>query len=140
LRPSRSKSSRQDSGHQWLEIYFHAIGEFIKQLKKTGAGLILVTTCPIPNGCDLAGDLATDGRAPGRTAGVMQKYLNPWALEVMQRHPEISICDQWQYCKNRENDVYKTWWAGNNVHFGGEPAHKLGDFLAEHVQAVANRE
>ena len=107
----------------------------IVELKKTDARLVWVTTCPVPNGYDAAAGLQ-DGKAPGRVAGVMKTYLNPWALEVMKRHPEISICDQWQYCKDRQESLYKDWWAGKNVHFGGEPAAQLGAFLADHVEAV----
>ena len=63
----------------------------------------------------------------------MEKYLNPWAAEVMARHPEISICDQWQFVKDNEGGLYTSWWAGKNVHFGGKPADALGRFLADHV-------
>ena len=105
----------------------------ITQLEKTGAKLIWVTTCPVPNGYGPAGALK-DGKATGRTAGVMKKYLNPWALEVVKKHPRIIICDQWQFVKKHENDIYKEWWAGKNVHFGGEAADALGKMLAEKVQ------
>ncbi|MFP6885940.1 MAG: SGNH/GDSL hydrolase family protein, partial [Opitutales bacterium] len=111
----------------------------ITQLKKTKAKLIWVTTCPVPNGYPAAGDLGTNGKAPGRTAGVMEKYLNPWALEVMKRHPEISVCDQWQYVKAHEVGLYKDFWSGMNVHFGGEPADKLGELLATHVLRVTKQ-
>ncbi|MBG87818.1 MAG: hypothetical protein CMO80_13070 [Verrucomicrobiales bacterium] len=104
----------------------------IQQLKPTGAKLIWVSTCPVPNGYDAAGALK-NGRAPGRTAGVMNKYLNPWALEVIRRHPEISICDQWQFVKDQESGRYEQWWHGKNVHFKGEPAHALGRMLGAHV-------
>ncbi len=110
--------------------------QIITQLKKTGAKLIWVTTCPVPNGCPAAGDLDASGKAPGRTAGVMSKYLNPWALEVMRRHPEITICDQWQYCKDNETKLYKDWWTGKNVHFSRAPADALGQFLGKHVEKV----
>ena len=66
----------------------------------------------------------------------MEKYLNPWALEVISRHPQISVCDQWQYCKKHEKDRYQTWWTGKNVHFGGETADALGQLLAAHVLQV----
>jgi acyl-CoA thioesterase-1 len=105
----------------------------ITQLKKTGAKLIWVTTCPVPNGYDSAGPLDDRGKAPGRLAGVMEKYLNPWAAEVMARHPEITVCDQWQFVKDNEGGLYTDWWGGKNVHFGGEPADALGRFLADHV-------
>jgi hypothetical protein len=57
----------------------------------------------------------------------------------MKRHPQISICDQWQYCEDSENGIYKDWWTGKNVHFKGEPADKLGRFLAEHVLKVMKK-
>jgi hypothetical protein len=93
----------------------------------------------VPNGFPPAGELR-DGKAPARTAGVMRKYLNPWALEVVRRHPKITVCDQWQFVKDHEKDLYAEWWKGNNVHFGGEQGDALGRLLAEHVlQALAGR-
>jgi len=108
----------------------------IEQLKATGAKLIWVTTCPVPDGYDPAGALSAAGEASGRKSGVMKKYLNPWALEVVQRHPEITICNQWQYCQDHRDGVFKQWWAGKNVHFRGEPAAALGRYLAAHVRKV----
>ena len=108
----------------------------IVKLKKSGAKLIWVTTCPVPRGFPAAGGLDEKGKAPRRTSGVMRKYLNPWALEVVKRHPAITICDQWQYVKDNEKTIYKSFWAGKNVHFGGESADKLGQFLAKHVLQV----
>ena len=116
--------------------YQENLGAVIAELKKTGAKLIWVSTCPVPRGYPAAGDLDEKGKAPRRTSGVMQKYLNPWALEVVKRHPEITICDQWQYVKDNEKTIYKSFWAGKNVHFGGESADKLGQFLAGHVLKV----
>ncbi len=87
----------------------------------------------------MAGELDENGRAPGRTAGVMRKYLNPWALEVMKKHPEISICDQWQFVKDNEDPLYKEFWAGKDVHFGGNPADKLGEFLGRRVLQVTGK-
>ncbi len=110
--------------------------KIITELKKTKAKLIWVTTCPVPNGFPEAGEGDENGKAPGRTAGVMKKYLNPWALEVMKKHPEISICDQWQFVKDNEDALYREFWSGKDVHFGGEPADKLGAFLAAHVLKV----
>ena len=110
--------------------------KIIRELKKTGAKLIWVTTCPVPHGYPVAGDLDNHGNAPGRTAGVMKRYLNPWALEVLRRHPDISICDQWQFVKDNERDLYQDWWAGKNVHFSREPADALGKFLGQHVAKV----
>lgn len=111
----------------------------IRALKKTKAKLIWVTTCPVPRGYPESEGLSENGRAPGRTSGVMENMLNPWALEVMRRHPEITICDQWQFVKDHEKDLYKDWWLGNNVHFGGEPAAALGRYLAEHVVRVTRQ-
>jgi acyl-CoA thioesterase-1 len=108
----------------------------IKELKKTGASLIWVTTCPVPRGFPASGGLTSDGKAPRRTSGVMQKFLNPWASEVMARHPEITVCDQWQYVKDNEAELYKDWWGGKNVHFGGQQAEALGRLLAIHVGKV----
>ena len=108
----------------------------IAELQKTKAKLIWVTTCPVPNGFDKAGSLDANGKATGRSAGVMQKYLNPWAAEVMARHPDITICDQWQFVKNNAGGLYTDWWAGKNVHFKGAPADALGQFVGEHVEKV----
>ena len=108
----------------------------IAELEKTGAKLIWVTTCPVPKGNPAAGGLDESGRAPGRTAGVMHRYLNPWASEVVARHPEISVCDQWGFVQRHRGDLFKEWWAGDNVHFGGDGADALGGFLAEEVMRV----
>jgi hypothetical protein len=108
----------------------------IAELEKTKAKLIWVTTCPVPNGFDKAGALDANGKAPGRTAGVMKKYLNPWALEVMKKYPEISICDQRRFVKDNAGGLYTNWWAGKNVHFSKEPADALGKFLGQHVAKV----
>ncbi len=113
--------------------YQRNLEKIIAELQKTKAKLIWVTTCPVPNGFPLAGDLDKDGRAPGRTARVMQKFLNPWALEVMKKYPEISICDQWQFVKDNEDALFKEFWSGKDVHFRGNPADKLGEFLGRHV-------
>ena len=66
----------------------------------------------------------------------MEQYLNPWALEVMARHPEIAICDQWGFVRDREASLFRDWWQGRDVHFGGSSADALGEFLAEHVLDV----
>jgi len=124
-----------DSGNDKAS-YQENLEKIIAELKKTKAKLIWVTTCPVPNGYPPAGGLSKEARAPGRTSGVMKKYLNPWALEVMKSHPEISICDQWQFVKENGDGLYKDFWVGKNVHFGGEPANKLGEFLGKHVLDV----
>jgi len=112
----------------------------IGELEKTKAKLIWVTTCPVPSGFLPAGDLDSNGKAPARTSGVMNKYLNPWALEVVKRHPQITVCDQWQFVKNHKGDIYKEWWSGKNVHFGGESADALGQFLAAHLEQRLNED
>ena len=111
----------------------------IAELKKTKAQLIWVTTCPVPDGYEKAGELDAKGKAPGRTAGVMQKYLNPWAAEVMARHPDIAICDQWQFVKDNADGLFADWWTGMNVHFNGKPADALGAFLAERVEETLRK-
>ena len=113
--------------------YQRDLETIIAELKKTRARLIWVTTCPVPNGFPQGREPGGQNKAPGRMAGVMQKHINPWALEVIRRYPEISVCDQWQFVKDNSDGVYTQWWAGKNVHFGGEPADALGGFLAEHV-------
>jgi hypothetical protein len=116
--------------------YQRNLEKIITELKKTKAKLIWVSTCPVPNGYPPAVDLSKEGRASGRQAGVMEKFLNPWALEVIKRHPGISICDQWQFVKDNEDALYKDFWAGKDVHFRGNPADQLGDFLGQHVLEV----
>lgn len=127
-----------DAGNS-KDVYQKNLEAVIAELKKTGAALIWVTTCPVPDGCGEAGDLKPDGRAPGRKAGVMAKYLNPWAAAVMKRHPEIATCDQWQYVKDNPGGPYTEWWKGANVHFGAEPAAALGRLLAKHAIAALEK-
>jgi len=110
----------------------------IAQLRKTGAKLIWVTTCPVPDGYDKAGELV-GGRAPSRRAGVMAKYLNPWAAEVVKKYPEIAVCDQWQLVKDNPGGIYTDWWKGKNVHFSGQGAEELGRLLAKHVLVALGR-
>ena len=119
--------------HNTKEEYQDNLESIIQHLRQTGARLVWVTTCPVPSGYEPADDLDPDGNAPGRKAGVMQKYINPWALEVLERHKDIMICDQWQFVKDHERDLYKEWWQGQNVHFSGKAADELGKFLAKHI-------
>ena len=121
---------------QTKESYQKNLEIIVGELRKTGAKLIWVTTCPVPNGYPQASALTATGKAPGRKAGVMEKYLNPWAHEVISKYPEISICDQWQYCKEHEQDSFKQWWLGKNVHFNQTTSQQLGEFLAAHVLRV----
>ena len=67
----------------------------------------------------------------------MRNHLNPWALEVMKKHPGISICDQWQFVKDNGDGLYKDFWDGKNVHFSDKPADQLGEFLGMQVLEVA---
>lgn len=69
----------------------------------------------------------------------MKKYLNPWALEVMKRHPEIAVCDLWQFVADHRGDLYAEWWKGNNVHFSGKGADELGTVLARQVLETLGR-
>ena len=124
-----------DAGND-KKTYQENLEAVIAQLKKTKAKLIWVTTCPVPKGYLPAGNLSQDGKAPKRTSGVMEKYLNPWALEVMKSHRQITICDQWQFVKDNETKLHKDWWAGKNVHFKGAPADALGELLGQHVEKV----
>jgi len=128
------------------ELYQRNLEEVIAKLKNTGAELIFVTTPPVDKGYSPAGELL-DNRskgmcAPGRTHGVMEKYINPWALEVMKRHPEIVICDHWQIVKDGEEGLYKQWWHGKNVHFKSTELNApLAQALADKVvQALARRQ
>ncbi len=63
----------------------------------------------------------------------MEHYLNPWALEVMVRHPEISICDQWQFVKDDPDGLFGDWWESKDVHFRGSQGEALGQYLGQHV-------
>ena len=119
--------------------YQDNLEKIIAHLKKTKAKLIWVTTCPVPNGYEPAGTLDANGKAPGRTAGVMKKYLNPWALEVMKHHPKITVCDQWRFVKENTGDLYSQWWADRNVHFSGEGAAKLGALLGSHLEKLMKK-
>jgi hypothetical protein len=126
-----------DAGNS-KEVYQRNLEEVITKLKNTGAELIYVTTAPVPKGYPPASGLLDRGTkgmcAPGRTYGVMEKYINPWALEVIRRHPEIAICDHWQVVKAGKADLYKEWWKGKNVHFqGAELNTPLAQALVEEV-------
>ena len=70
---------------------------------------------------------------------VNHSELSPWALEVIKRHPEITVCDQWQFVKNHEAELYKDWWTAKNVHFKGTPADALGKLLGKHVDQVMKK-
>jgi hypothetical protein len=123
----------------------------IKILAKSKAKLIYVTTCPVPGGYQLAPDPIDKGgetKAPGRKHGVMKKYINPWAMEVLARHPEITICDQYALVAGEK--FYKPWHEnsgakngkGNeygDVHLGGLLSQPIGRQLARTVLDVMGR-
>lgn len=116
------------------------VEQAIAAIKQTGAELIWVSTAPVPNGFEPAGELDEAGNASGRKASVMKKHLNPWALEVVKRHPDIWVYDMWQVVKDGEDGVFKEWWAGRNVHFGGpDMNYELAKGLFDMAQkALAN--
>ena len=127
-----------DAGND-RKTYQANIEAVIIELEKTNAKLIWVTTCPVPTGFRPAGNLTARGKAPRRTAGVMRKYLNPWAMEVIARHPAITVCDHWQFVHDHRSDLFLQWWKGKNVHFRGKQAAALGRHLAAHVLKVASQ-
>jgi hypothetical protein len=135
----------------------------ISELKKTNAKLIWVTTCPVPEGFSNSGlpnsglpnsgfpnsrikeseisnseisnaeiDLDVE-QSPGRKFGVVRDFLNPWAMEIINEFPEITVCDQWQYVYENRNGRYQDWWLGNDIHFSEGPAYAIGRLLAHHV-------
>jgi hypothetical protein len=137
-----------DSGNT-KEKYQSDLETVIAALKKTKAKLIFVTTTPIPRGYPAPGELSKDGNAPGRAQETMQRFINPWALDVMARHPDIEICDQHAMISNEK--FYETWMekAGfhnkdeNNpygdLHIGGILAEPAGRQLARKVLDVLGR-
>ncbi|MEO0414448.1 MAG: SGNH/GDSL hydrolase family protein, partial [Verrucomicrobiota bacterium] len=140
-----------DSGND-KETYQQNLEEIIAMLRKTEAKLIFVTTCPIPNGYPAAPN-PTENRngpdqAPGRAAGTMEKYLNPWALEVMSGHPDITVCDQHTLIETEK--FYQAWMAhaGNaegkgseygDLHVPGLLAEPIGRQLGRAVLDVLGR-
>ena len=130
--------------------YQEDLEKVIAELKKTKAKLIFVTTTPIPGGYPPPGELGPDNKATGRVQKTMERFINPWALEVMSRHPEIAICDQHALISNEK--FYSTWLkkAGfhkkgeNNpygdLHIGGLLGEPVGRQLARKVLDVLGRE
>jgi hypothetical protein len=86
------------------ETYQKALHAVMKELVKTEAKLIYVTTTPIPGGYgEVAGKpvkmkKSREGKmetwVPGKHKGVMKDYINPWAMEVIKQYPQISVSDQ----------------------------------------------
>ena len=121
----------------------------ISELKKTGAKLIFVTTTPIPGGYPEPGEWGPDDQATGRTQKTMERFINPWALEVMGRHPEIEICDQHALISNEK--FYSVWLekAGfikkgeknpfGDLHIGGLLGEPVGRQLARKVLDILGR-
>ena len=130
--------------------YQEDLEKVISELNKTGAKLIFVTTTPIPGGYPRPGELGPDNKATGRVQKTMERFINPWALEVMSRHPEIEICDQHALISNEK--FYSTWLkkAGfhkkgeNNpygdLHIGGLLGEPVGRQLARKVLDILGRE
>lgn len=131
-----------DSGST-KEAYQANLEKVITELKKTRAKLIFVTTTPIPRGYPEPGNLRSDGKAPGRVQGTMERFINPWAMEIITKHPEIGICDQHALISNEP--FYATWMdaAGTkdrsvknlygDLHIGGILAEPAGRLLARKV-------
>jgi hypothetical protein len=132
------------------EKYQADLETVVGHLKKTAAKLIFVTTTPIPGGYPELGGLGDRGQASGRVQGTMKRFINPWALEVMARHPEISICDQHRLISNEK--FYTTWMAKagtrkrdeknsyGDLHIGGLLGEPAGRQLARKVLDVLGRQ
>lgn len=102
--------------------YKENLERLIAILRETGARLIWVTTTPVPE--------------PARPAGVPRNQdkssiLNRWAAEVLQRHPDIAIVDQWQIVA--QTPLYRQWWTRGNIHFSPTLNPPLGRALARAV-------
>ena len=130
--------------------YQEDLEKVIAELKKTKAKLIFVTTTPIPGGYPDPGEMGPDEKATGRVQKTMERFINPWALEVMSRHPEIEICDQHTLISREK--FYASWLAkagfhkkGENnpfgdLHIGGLLGEPVGRQLARKVLDVLGRE
>ncbi|MFT5129382.1 MAG: hypothetical protein ACI8W8_003004 [Rhodothermales bacterium] len=134
-------------------VYQQNLESIITILRKTGAKLIFVTTTPIPLGYPAAPEpnAHKDGanKGPGRASGTMEKYINPWALEVMTRHPDIAICDQHSLIE--AETFYEPWLksAGNkdgkgsdygDLHIPGLLSEPIGRQLARIALDVLGRD
>jgi len=131
------------------EEYQAGLEAVISELGKTQAKLAFVTTTPIPRGYPGPGDLQSDGRAPGRVQQTMSRFINPWALEVMARYPQIGICDQ--HALLTSEPFYATWMeaAGRadksksnsygDLHIGGILSEPAGRLLARRVLDILDQ-
>ncbi|MCH1440639.1 MAG: SGNH/GDSL hydrolase family protein [Rubripirellula sp.] len=132
------------------EEYQAGLETVISELRKTRAKLVFVTTTPIPRGYPGPEDLQSDDRAPGRVQQTMSRFINPWALEVMARYPEIGICDQ--HALLTSEPFYATWMeaAGRadksksnsygDLHIGGILSEPAGRLLARRVLDILDQE
>ena len=130
--------------------YQEDLEKVIAELKKTKAKLIFVTTTPIPGGYPDPGEIGADEKATGRVQKTMERFINPWALEVMSRHPEIEICDQHTLISREK--FYASWLAKagfrkkgeinpfGDLHIGGLLGEPVGRQLARKVLDVLGRE
>ena len=130
--------------------YQEDLEKVIAELKKTKAKLIFVTTTPIPGGYPDPGEIGPDEKATGRVQKTMERFINPWALEVMSRHPEIEICDQHTLISREK--FYASWLAKagfrkkgeinpfGDLHIGGLLGEPVGRQLARKVLDVLGRE
>lgn len=131
------------------EQYQSGLESVIEELKKTEAKLIFVTTTPIPRGYPEPGEMGEDGKATGRVQKTMERFINPWALEVMARHSDITICNQHAMITNEA--FYANWLekAGTkdpgeknplgDLHIGGLLAEPVGRQLGRTVLDVLGR-
>jgi hypothetical protein len=130
--------------------YQAGLEKVISELGKTKAKLVFVTTTPIPYGYPEPAGLQSDGRAPGRVQQTMARFINPWAMEVMARHPEIGICDQ--HALLTSEPFYATWLGAagtadrsrkneyGDLHIGGILAEPAGRILARRVLDILGQE
>jgi hypothetical protein len=130
--------------------YQEGLEKVIIELKKTKAKLIFVTTTPIPGGYPEPGESGPVNKATGRVQKTMERFINPCALEVMNRHPEIEICDQHALISCEK--FYKTWLANagfhikgeknayGDLHIGGLLGEPVGRQLARKVLDILGRE
>ena len=142
---SRCVCSTVNFGHWDIgnskDEYQSNLREIVKRLKRTGAKLIWVTTTPVPNGFKGQGagmSLGTDGRIIGNLPqpGIMKRFLNPWAMEVIGKEP-MEVVDLWHFVTKNEDGIFTEWWAGRDIHFPwGTPVAALGHFVGAKIEKV----
>lgn len=140
--------------------YRRDFSKALEIVKLTGAKLIWITTCPIPYGYNIVGATTRSDkskvpreqwvsirhefrgdlvkRVPGR-----MRLQNAWIADILKGHPDVAVCDQWQFVKDGESvrgGPYEIWWYSKNVHFNtGEQSTPLGQLLAEAAMVVAGK-